>query len=76
MTTLISTNPAKNYEAIGEVAVTDKSEITAKVAAANAAKTEWRNTPLQKRIDLVSQVYKIFQDRKEEIAIDDNYISV
>ena len=68
MTTLISTNPAKNYEPVGEVTIASEQEIIDKVAAVNTAKDDWRNTPLQNRIDLVSQAYKIFQDRKEEIA--------
>lgn len=68
MNTLISTNPAKNYEPIGEVVISTEQEIVAKVAASNSAKAEWRNTLFQTRIDLVAKAYEIFQDRKEKIT--------
>jgi len=68
MTTLISTNPAKGYDPVGEVTVSTEQEIIEKVSAANEAKGMWCNTPIQKRIELVAEIHEILKDQKEEIA--------
>lgn len=48
MNKLISTNPA-NYEVLGEVEFTSKSEIVDKVKKANAVKKDWKNLGLKGR---------------------------
>ena len=68
MNKLISTNPAKNYEPIGEVQISTKQEIIDKVALANQAKVVWRKTDLQTRMDLVQNVYELLSSKKGEIA--------
>ncbi len=65
---LKSTNPAKNYELVGEVAASTEQEIIDAVAVANKAKSGWRNTDVKTRVDLVGQVHAALKDRKEEIA--------
>ena len=42
MATLISTNPAKDYQKLGSVKVSTLSEIKKKVALANQAKKAWK----------------------------------
>ena len=42
MTKLISTNPAKNYEFIGDVEISLDEEISEKVQVANLAKVGWK----------------------------------
>ncbi len=68
MNTLLSTNPAKNYEVIGEVTISTNQEIEQKVASAHQAKTVWKNTSIKDRAELVQKAYDIFLDKKEDIA--------
>lgn len=68
MTKLISTNPAKNYEFIGEVDISSDAEIKEKVALANEAKLMWKELGLQKRIELLKPICEEFEARQKEIA--------
>ncbi|MEA3514166.1 MAG: hypothetical protein U9R34_01685 [Nanoarchaeota archaeon] len=44
MAKLISTNPAKNYEVVGEVEISTGKEITKKISDANKAKIVYGST--------------------------------
>ena len=68
MQKVISTNPGKNYEVVGEVEVTGNEDIIRIVAEANAAKEDWRRLGIKKRIDYIKKVYAAFKARKDEIA--------
>ncbi|MFA5966895.1 MAG: aldehyde dehydrogenase family protein [Patescibacteria group bacterium] len=68
MAQLISTNPSKNYEAIGEVEISSDSEIKEKVALANQVKRVWKEFGVQKRIELLKPIYEEFKMRQAEIA--------
>ncbi|MFH0856710.1 MAG: aldehyde dehydrogenase family protein [bacterium] len=68
MSKLISTNPAKNYEVVGEVEISTDEEITEKVAAANRAKKEWKEMGVRKRIEMLVPIYEEFKERATEIA--------
>lgn len=68
MKKLISTNPARNYEKIGSVKISSKSEIKSKIASAQKAKTAWRETPLEKRIDYFKSLVKVYKKRNQEVA--------
>ncbi len=65
---LISTNPARNYEAIGEVEISTDQEIKEKVDLAHKAKTPWKELGIKKRIKLLKPIYTEFQNRSDEIA--------
>ncbi len=41
---IISTNPAKNYEKLGEVEISTDEEIKLKVDAANKIKIKWKES--------------------------------
>ncbi|PIY69533.1 hypothetical protein COY90_00170, partial [Candidatus Roizmanbacteria bacterium CG_4_10_14_0_8_um_filter_39_9] len=69
MNKIISTNPGKNYEVVGEVFVTSSREITQKVYAANKAKKQWKVLGLDKRIKLLKPLVGLIEKRKEEIAL-------
>lgn len=69
MKTLISTNPARNYEPIGSVAISTLSEIKQKVAMAQKAKTSWKEFGVTKRIELLKPLLNEFMQRKEELAL-------
>ncbi|NQV13432.1 MAG: aldehyde dehydrogenase [Parcubacteria group bacterium] len=68
MEKLISTNPARNYEVLGEVAVTSDKEIEAKVALANKTKTSWKELGIRKRIELLEPICAEFKQRTDEMA--------
>ncbi len=67
MTYLISTNPAKNYEVVGKIAVSSDKEIAAAVAKARLAKQDWKETGVAKRVELLQKLYEAFVAHKEEI---------
>ena len=67
MAKLISTNPAKNYKAVGSVTISTPSEVARKVSEANTAKTNWKDLGLPKRMGYVQTIYQKFLERKEEI---------
>lgn len=65
---ITSTNPAKNYEVVGEVQVSTKEEIEAKVAAAQKAKAAWKELGVEARIKLLEPIRDEFAARVNEIA--------
>ena len=69
MTKLISTNPASNYEIIGEVEISTDEEIAEKVADANKAKSVWKEMDVKQRIESLKPIYNEFKTRKDEIAL-------
>ncbi len=68
MKKIISTNPAKNYEIIGEVDVSSDEEIIQKVALANKAKLKWKELGVKKRIEILAPLYGKFEAKKDEFA--------
>lgn len=69
MSKLISTNPAKDYEKLGEVNISTMTEIKKKVAQANNIKSKWKDLGVKKRIKLLQPICDEFVRRKEELAI-------
>lgn len=68
MTKLISTNPAKNYEVLGEIEISTEEEIRNKVKAARLAKDNWKSLGVTGRVELLRKVADEITKRKEEIA--------
>lgn len=68
MKTIISTNPAKNYQVIGEVTVTTNKEIVQKVNDANSAKDDWKSLGVKKRIENVRKAYLAYKNNQVKIA--------
>ncbi len=68
MSKLISTNPAKNYEVVGEVDISTDEEISKKVSNANKVKMLWKELGVEKRIQFLKPVYEEFKIRETEIA--------
>ncbi|MFH1182122.1 MAG: aldehyde dehydrogenase family protein [Candidatus Woesearchaeota archaeon] len=66
MPKLVSTNPGKNYEVVGEVDISSDAEIKEKVNSANKAKLSWKELGLKKRIALMRRVYEEFEKRKDQ----------
>ncbi|KKP65533.1 MAG: Aldehyde Dehydrogenase [Candidatus Roizmanbacteria bacterium GW2011_GWA2_35_19] len=69
MNKLISTNPARNYEKIGEVNISSLTEINEKVEKANEAKQLWKELGIKNRIKKLTPLYQIVEKRKKEIAL-------
>ena len=65
---LISTNPSRNYEAIGAISVSSINEIRAAVSAAHRAKLQWQALGVEGRASLLRQVIGRFRKRSEEMA--------
>jgi succinate-semialdehyde dehydrogenase / glutarate-semialdehyde dehydrogenase len=65
---LVSTNPSRNYEVIGEVEVSTVDEVTEAIASARKAKAKWMGLPLQERCQLVASFTEVARRREEEIA--------
>ena len=68
MAKLISTNPAKNYEVVGEVTISTPQEIQKKVQQANQVKKAWKELGVKKRAELLGPICEEFKQRKDEIA--------
>ena len=68
MSGLISTNPAKNYEPIGEVDVSTDAEIKERVRLANEAKPKWKDLGVKKRIEFLEPIYEEFASRRDDIS--------
>jgi succinate-semialdehyde dehydrogenase / glutarate-semialdehyde dehydrogenase len=68
MEKIISTNPAKNYEKVGEVTTSTNVEIEDKVNEANNAKTSWKEIGIKKRIKLLKPIYSEFKQKVDELA--------
>jgi succinate-semialdehyde dehydrogenase/glutarate-semialdehyde dehydrogenase len=69
MKKLISTNPGKNYEILGEVEISSDEEIKIKTSNANEAKITWKEIGIEKRIELLKPIYEEFRRRGDEIAL-------
>ena len=68
MKKLISTNPAKNYEIIGEIDVSTDEGIQEKVGLANEAKATWKEMGIKRRIELLRPIYEELEKRKNELS--------
>ena len=65
---LKSTNPAKNYEVIGEVDISTEAEIKFKVKKAHLAKKKWKETSIKNRIDFFRNLLSVYKKRSKEVA--------
>ena len=65
---IISKNPSKNYEILGEVEETTKEEVLEKVERAKEVEKEWANLKLHKRIEILREIYNSFDKKFDEIV--------
>jgi len=68
MPKLISTNPSKNYEILGEIEISTKKEIQNKVKIARSSQKKWKTIGLPQRIKLLKTLVSIFIEAKEKLA--------
>jgi len=67
--TLISTNPARNYEILGEVAVSTPEEVSAAVAKAGAAQPGWEALGVKGRVAVLEKLVHVFKNRKDAFSL-------
>lgn len=68
MAKLISTNPAKNYQPIGSVAISSLQEIKNKVSQARLAQPAWQNLGIKKRVGYLAKAMNLFKQNQATIA--------
>lgn len=64
---IISLNPGKNYEKIGEINISTHSEIENKIAKAHKAKNHWAALGIKGRKSTLEKLYQEFLTRQKEI---------
>lgn len=65
---LISLNPSRNYQAIGEAEISTAEEVAAKVALAHNAKQSWQSLGVEGRAELLRKVGRRFADNRERFV--------
>ena len=65
---LISKNPSKNHEVLGEVLETTKEEVLEKLSSARLVQQEWAELFLSKRIEIIRGLHKSFELNLNKIA--------
>lgn len=68
MTTLISTNPSRNYEEIGRVEASTEAEVRDAIARARAAFPDWAGLCVADRCAQVGSFVEVVKRRRDEIA--------
>lgn len=61
---IISTNPGKNYEIIGQIPITPRDEINRKITQAKTAQRSWAALGLKKRLAILEALYHAFLKEK------------
>lgn len=65
---ITSTNPGRNYEVLGQVAMSSSAEIAAAVAAARTAQPAWQALGVQERVRHLTRVQTVFEKHGQRIA--------
>lgn len=65
---ILSVNPGKNYEVLGEVPISTKREIDAQIVKARDAQKAWMALRVSGRVQILESVYKALHARKNEIG--------
>ncbi len=64
---IVSLNPS-NKEVLGEIEETTKEEVIEKVSSAKSVQTEWANLDIDKRIEILEEIYNQFEENIDKIA--------
>ena len=57
---IISTNPSNN-EVLGEIEEATKEEVIEKVNSAKSVQSKWANLEIEKRIEVLKEIYNKFE---------------
>ena len=66
--TIVSTNPGRNYEVVGEVRVSSAADIAVAVRQARAAQPVWQSLGVADRVKALGPVASLFEQHRKEIA--------
>jgi acyl-CoA reductase-like NAD-dependent aldehyde dehydrogenase len=66
--TIVSTNPGRNYEVVGEVRVSSAGDIAVAVRQAHAAQPAWQELGVAGRVKALGPVASLFEQHRQEIA--------
>lgn len=64
---IISINPSNN-EMLGEMEATTKEEVIEKVSLAKSVQSKWANLDIDKRIEILKEIYNKFEENLDKIA--------
>ena len=64
---VVSTDPANNYEVLGEVRSSSREEVLEKVHQAREAQNKWQEIGLEKRIAYLQKLADVFKQNREEL---------
>ena len=64
---IISINPSNN-EMLGETEETTKEEVIEKVSLAKSVQSKWANLDIDKRIEILKEIYNKFEENLDKIA--------
>jgi acyl-CoA reductase-like NAD-dependent aldehyde dehydrogenase len=68
-TKLVSTNPARNYEILGEVPISTPSEVADAATRARRAQPQWQELGLTGRRKILEKLVKVFKDKRQALAL-------
>lgn len=68
MSKLVSTNPAKDYEVVGEVEITTDQAIADKIKSAHQATRAWKELGISERIRLLKPICDELEKRSSDFA--------
>jgi len=69
MPKIISKNPAKNFEKLGEVNISSNIQIQRIVKKAKNAQDKWANLPVQDRMKCLNSALELFNKTQKELAL-------
>lgn len=65
---LISANPARNYEVLGEVPVSSVADIKAKAEKARAAQAAWQALGIEGRVEHIRSLIEVLKSNRDEFV--------
>ena len=66
--TIVSTNPGRNYEVVGEVRVSSAADIAVAVRQVRVGQPVWQALGVEGRVKVLGPVVSLFEEPRQEIA--------
>ena len=66
--TIVSTNPGRNYEVVGEVRVSSAADIAVAVRQVRVGQPVWQALGVEGRVKALGPVVSLFEEPRQEIA--------
>lgn len=65
---IISVSPGNNYQQIGQVAISTRTEINHKIALARQAQPAWAQLDITERVKTLNNLYTLFEKKQDALA--------